>query len=242
MSQRRVLVTRAARDARVLCHALSVAGYSPVRVPLLERVWEVESLATALLEVGPVDILVVTSATTAEVLGAARPCGWEDTLIAAVGPRTAARMESLGFHVDCTPAYPTARHLVAELGDLTGKRVLYPRSNLAAESTLSALSAAGAEVFGLTAYRNQAPARFRDDLKAVLPIAATTLMSASAAQRLADVVQPGLVGQVGRVAAIGPTTAAAARNAGLRVHAVAETPSVKGIIEAVERALAVVMP
>ena len=130
------------------------------------------------------------------------------------------------------PTRSTASDLVRTLGDLTGQRVAYPRGDLASPATTNALVAAGADVVDVVAYANVPPRQYATRLKAALPVAATTLMSGSAAQRLSTALEPTERERLGPIVCIGPTTARVAREVGLEVAAVARPHSVAGLVAA----------
>jgi uroporphyrinogen-III synthase len=225
----RVLVTRPAEDAAAIAHAMGHAGFEPVVVPLLERVWRVDDVARAAAEHPEVDRVIVTSATTAQVIATAAPSAWRGARWAAVGEATADRLEQLGYPVDLVPARATAAQLVAALGDVRGLRVLYPRADLASPATCRSLEQAGAVVVDVVAYDNVAPPDHERRLRHALPLDATTLLSGSAAARLAAAV-PERRERLGKVVCIGPSTERVARAAGLPVHAVADPHSLQGVI------------
>lgn len=230
----RVLVTRAAEDAQVLSYALGVAGFEPVEVPLLRRLWMVDALFEA-AQTDDFDWVLITSAATADVIGVAAPSGWPSAQVAAVGPATQRRLEAMGCRVDLVPVQATGDAIVEAMGDLSGKRVLYPRASIAEPSTAEALRQSGAEVVEVVAYTNEAPPQVRRQLLSCLPVSATTLMSGSAATRLAEAIPEDQRHDLGKIVAIGPTTAKAARAAGLPVHAMANPHTVKGIVSAVRQ-------
>ncbi|MEZ4239683.1 MAG: uroporphyrinogen-III synthase [Myxococcota bacterium] len=231
----RVLVTRAAEDAPVLAHALAVAGYEPVVVPVLERRWLPFAVADLAAERPEADWVVVTSAVAAEIVAVGAPGAWRSARWAAVGPSTADRLGALGYTPERVPDKATARDLVAAMGDLTGQVVVYPRADLAPPATAEGLREAGAEVLDVVAYENVAPAGYEERLRRMLPVAATTLLSGSAAERVAEALpaaeRPGL----GLVVVIGPSTARAAERAGLTVHAEAQPHSVAGVVATLQR-------
>ena len=227
----RVLVTRPAEDAPGLAGLLGRHGYEAVVVPLLERRWRIDAVLQATVDHPEVDWVVVTSGTTAQILAVAAPSAWSTAKWAAVGPATAARLRQLGLPVDQVGAKATARHLIDALGDLTDQRVLYPRADAADPATLAAIADAGGHPVDVVAYDNVAPDGHRARLRSALPVAATTLMSGSAARRLAAALPAG-ADSLGSVVCIGPSTAAAARGAGLPVHAVADPHSVAGLMDA----------
>ncbi len=231
----RVLVTRAAEDARPLCHSLESIGHEPVRVPLLQRLWDVDAVAACANEHPEADWLLVTSATTADVLAAAAPQGFPSARIGAVGPTTARKLSALGRPADLVPERHLGSALVAAMPDLDGCRVVYPKADLAPSTTADLLRDKGATVIEVVAYRNVAPPGHADKLADALPVDATTLLSGSAARRLAAALEGvGGPASLGRVIVIGPSTARVAQEVGLPVHAIANPYTVNGLLQALE--------
>lgn len=232
----RVLVTRPAEDAPALATALGRAGYQPVVVPLIERRWHVEAMIEAAGGHPEVDWVLVTSGTAVDVIATAAPHAWRTARWAAVGPATAARLQTLDIEAEPVPPRSTAEDLVEALGDLSGQKVAYPRGDLANPATHAALAHAGAEVVDVVAYTNVPPDRHVQHLRAALPVQATTLLSGSAAQRLAAAVPDGR-GRLGPIVCIGPSTAKVAEHVGLEVAEVARPHSLNGLIAALRRVL-----
>jgi uroporphyrinogen III methyltransferase/synthase len=176
--------------------------------------------------------------------------GLHGTKIAAVGARTAARLASRGVKADVVPAVAGAEALVAALQReaahrLTGARVLWPRSAIAAPLVAEALSAAGATVDSPVAYRTEfvRPAgieTFLRDLE-VHGIAAVAFLSPSSARGLAAAL-PGndLTALNGRtlVASLGPSTSAALRELGATPDVEPAARSADALAEAICIALA----
>jgi uroporphyrinogen-III synthase len=231
----RVLVTRAAEDAEALSHLLAVRGYQPVRVPLLSRQWRIDEVVRAAISHPDVDIIVVTSGVAADVIAAAAPGAWLEARFAAVGPATAQRLRQHGLPVHVTPSRATGSSLVQALGDLRGRSVLYPRSAAAPPLVAEALRAAGATVFDIIAYTNEAPPDHEQAVRAAVPVDATTVLSGSAGLRLADALRSEHYADLGRVVCIGPSTAAVCRTAGLPVHTVASQHTLGGLLSALSR-------
>jgi uroporphyrinogen-III synthase len=230
MSGPRVLITRASGEAERLTSRLAQLGYEAVEAPLLELWWEVEALiAAANAEV--FQGVVVTSPTAAQVLAVACP-GWSGP-IAAVGPTTAQALTDLGYAVSHVAPGGTAKDLADSLPAEPGQRWLYPHSDLADPAFVEALRARDLSVEAVVAYRNRPVEDAAQRLRAALPVAATLLLSGSAAARLAGLVEDrqGL----GQILAIGPATEAAARQAGLAVHQVAARPTLGDLLATLQR-------
>ena len=233
----RVLVTRAAEDARLLSYFLRNAGCEPIEVPTIDRRWHVHALAATLGRTPHPDWLLLTSATAADVVAAACPQLPADTKLAAIGTSTARRANDLGLQIDRMPEVFTRDALIQAMGDVSGLSICYPRANLAPPVLRDALTAAGASVIDVVAYTNTPPAGYEDDLLNALPVDITTLFSGSAARRVAQAIPEGRRAALGVVLALGPSTAREAAKAGLQVGAVATPHTIAGMVELIRKIL-----
>jgi uroporphyrinogen-III synthase len=161
-------------------------------------------------------------------------------LVAAVGPATAEAAVKEGYRVDYTAKEFRGAALAEGLGPrLKGKRVLLPRSDRAAEDLPEALRAHGAEITEVIAYHTAAPENL--DSGAVEAIRqgrvdAITFMSPSAFHHLLDQIGSANLRQLSArvaLAAIGPVTSAAIREAGLAVAMEAREATVAALVEAI---------
>jgi uroporphyrinogen-III synthase len=238
----RVLVTRALEDAPQLASALAQGGFEPVVVPVLERRWSPLAVAELSGKVPEADWVVVTSAAAAEVVAIGAPMGWRKAHWAAVGTATEARLTELGYRAARVPERATGLDLVAAMGDLRGQVVIYPKADLAGAALGQALQRAGATVHEVVAYENVAPTGYAGRLLAALPVSATTLMSGSAAERVAEAVPEDQRHLLGAIVVIGPSTAVVAQARGLSIAGQADPHTVTGMVAAVVQALRVDMP
>ena len=194
-------------------------------------------LACDHLSEGQFDWVAVTSATTVEVLAHHRVRLPATTRVAAVGPATRAALESAGFRTDFVPQGSfTAAAMVAEWPD-PNARVLLPQSAIAEPTLAAGLSAKGADVTVVAAYQTH-PVPLDDTVIDRLRsgnVDAVLLTSASAARSLAAQVETLPADTV--VACIGPSTTAAARDAGLQVQVTASNSTAEGLIEALSHHL-----
>jgi len=234
----RVLVPRGGRWGDSVAATLRGLGAVPVVAPMINfaSTDNPEALDEALrdLEAGRFSWLVVTSATTVDVLashGTKVPAG---TRIAAVGETTAAALGLAGYEVDFIPQDDySARGLVKEwpAGEHSG-RVLLPQSDIAEPTLLAGLTRLGFDVTFISAYRTIG-VPVADQVAADVAsgrIGAVLVSSGSVARQLAAQLAPLPADTV--VACIGPRTAFDARAAGLPVHIIAETRSADSLIEA----------
>ena len=251
LAGRRVVVTRPATASANLVRELSSRGATAVDCPLI-RVEHADpaSWPDGFGEAGAFDWAVFTSlhgvrafwravrrrGLDARVLGGAK--------IAAVGPKTAAELVRCGWVADLVPGEFRAKALIASLSaEVAGGRVLFPCGTLARDELAVGLRSAGATVEEVVVYDTlptppDAAARreFARGVDAVL------LYSPSAARALAD----GISGTDGRggfdlgdaaIGCIGPTTADAARAAGLRVDFEPAAYTDAGMLDALGRHL-----
>ena len=228
----RVLVTRAREDSLPFADGLVAAGAEPVFVPLVAREWVSESTAPLRRALVTAEVVLLTSAASAEAVARV----WREPVrrprIAAVGPATAARAESLGLIVDVVATRSTGAQLVADLGALDGVPLLYPRAEIATSETAEALGSSGARVTEIVAYRNVEPPGADRDLLKAGPVDLVTLFSSSAARRYGRAcARVGL--NPAPAIAIGPTTAQTAEREGLQVVATASMHTTDGVLHAV---------
>lgn len=142
--------------------------------------------------------------------------------VAAVGRSTGDTLAQRGWVVHLVPASANARGLVDALaaeGVGSGTTVFFPASEIASRTVSAALRDLGAEVVQVTAYRTLPASLDRAACRAAIEngVDVVTFASPSAVKglqtALGDALFDALVARVG-VAAIGSTTAAAAREAG----------------------------
>jgi uroporphyrinogen III methyltransferase/synthase len=209
----RIVVTRAAAQARPLAERLEALGHDVVLCPLIE----VEPLADDPVDVTGYDWVVVTSANGAREL--ARRRRGAPARLAAVGPGTADALREQGLEPDLVPRVATQEGLAAELPRPAG-RVLVAAAAGARRFLVKELDA---DFVPLYRTRELVPAEPPDgDL--------VVLASASAARALGrlPVELPAV--------SIGPETTRAAREAGIEVVREAEPHTLGGLVRAVAEA------
>jgi uroporphyrinogen-III synthase len=194
------------------------------------------ALARALsdLQKGNYDWLVVTSATTVDVIVGLGVTIAPTTRIAAVGETTAAALTLAGYRVDFVPSRDnSARGLVKEWpeSEIRG-RVLVPQSDIAEPNLVSGLGNLGLDVQFVAAYRTVA-VRVTDTVRAEVAsgrIGAVLISSGSVARQIAAQLAP--VPSTTVLACIGPRTAFDARDAGLTIDVIAPHRSAESLVEA----------
>lgn len=228
----RVLVTR--ERPGELGRLLTGEGADVVHVPLISVADAPDGGVELRRELGRLDQydwLVVTSAAGSERVGKAARSA-RHVRLAAVGTATAKRLAELADRpVDLVPE----RQLAAALGDalieqLEGKgRILVAQADRAADTLADLLRAAGHDVVAVTAYST---ASVEPDLQMIEGTDVLVLASGSAAQSWVAACgsrRPPLV------VTIGPSTADAARELGLKVDGIAADHSLTGLVDEVAR-------
>jgi uroporphyrinogen III methyltransferase/synthase len=233
--------------AAVLRESGAVVRWLPtttVRAPL-----DGSPLGEALEHLAETDWLVFTSGHAVEAVCAhpawgARPAAGRRPRLAAVGGRTAELLARRGAPADLVPPSAGAAGLVAALvseegGSLAGRRVLWPRSDIARRELADGLAGAGASVREVVAYRTVATSpveleSFRADLDAGR-IDAVCFLSPSAAEGLATALGGlDLAPLRGRclVASLGPTTSETLARLGAPADVEPERASAPGLAAA----------
>jgi uroporphyrinogen III methyltransferase/synthase len=170
--------------------------------------------------------------------------------LAAVGRATAEALLEYGLVADFIPTRYAGRDIAAEIGNVTGQRMLLPRSDdpwaaligapsrygAGKASLVEALHDRGALVETVAAYAIRPAEPDPVALSALLngclevttftsPSSLTSLTEMLNSRPLADVLSPLTV------ACIGPTTADAAHDLGVRVDIVAEEHTIEGLVD-----------
>ena len=233
----RVLVPRGGKWGDGVAATLRTFGAVPVIAPLINFAAsdDEKGLAVALreLQAGEFDWVVITSATTVDVLMNQNVVIPERTKVAAVGETTGAALALAGYRVDYVPeADNSARGLVKEWphGEIAG-RVLVPQSDVAEPTLVTGLTSLGLNVEFVSAYRTVG-VPVSDHVRADVAdgrIAAILVSSGSVARQIAQQLAP--LPETTIVACIGPRTAYDARAAGLAVNVIAETRSATSLVE-----------
>lgn len=238
LAGRRVLVPRGGAWGDRVAARLRAFGAVPVIAPLLNfaSAEDPAALGAALgeLQDDRFDWIVITSATTVDVLVSQATRIPEGTRVAAVGETTAAALALAGFRVDFVPtADNSARGLVREWprSDIRG-RVLVLQSEVSEPTLVAGLSRLGFTAEFVTAYRTVG-VPVADHVAADVAsgrIGAILITSGSVARQVAAQLAP--LPEETVLVCIGPRTAFDARAAGLPVHAIAEERSEDGLIAA----------
>jgi uroporphyrinogen III methyltransferase / synthase len=243
-----IVVTRAEEGGSALTELLRERGARVLELPLIRVLPPLDPapLEAAAARLSSYDWVVFTSATAVRAFRAvllragspeARP-RWA----AAVGSATARAVAGeLGWSVDAVPDEFSGAHLtsaISAVASVAGRSVLWPRAAGALAAVRHDLEAAGARLDAPEAYRTEPLPDAAAELAhriAARDVDAVTFTSPSAVRCYAATAAA--VGDV-CVAVIGPSTAAAARAAGIRVHIQPQEHTFRGLAEELIRQLA----
>jgi uroporphyrinogen-III synthase len=229
---KRIVVTRAIEQARDLMARLENMGAIVLLLPAVSfsEPSDTAELDRAIRSLGEFNWILFTSANAVRFFArrcrklGVEPCQDGNYRCAAVGPATASAVAAEGFSVDHVAQEFLGAALARELSaSLAGKKVLLPRSERGRPDLPNALKAVGAEVAEVVAYLTGGVGvidpgvmrAIREDQVDVI-----SFFSPSAIENMSADLGEELLSRLGAsaaVAAIGPVTAAALRNAGLPV-------------------------
>jgi uroporphyrinogen-III synthase len=241
---KRVVVTRAPEQAAGLARALEDLGAEVIFLPAIQfaEPEDYAALDQAIASLAQVDWLIFTSgnavrffARRAAALGAGLSPAAPGLKVAVVGGATAEAARAAGFSVDYVARRATGSDLARELGGaVKGRRVLVPSSDRASDDFARALAEAGAEVARPIAYRTLAGPADAPVLETLRrgEADAVTFASPSAFAGVARQLGARALARFA-LAAIGPTTAQAIRDAGLTVAVEARESTAAGLAEAI---------
>lgn len=260
LSGRRILITRARRQAVALATALEEQGAEVLAVPSIEIVSpeSYEPLDAALRNLKKYNWLVLTSVNGVEVLAARLRVLLQTTLplpriglhsgnvlkVAAMGPATAHALETHGIPVDVVPEKYVAESLVEALrGQVFDEDVLLIRAESARDLVPIELEKAGARVHVIAAYRTVVPesscARLREILSGngPLPDAVTFTSSSTVTNFFRLLAEAGAAGWPASVAAasIGPITTRTLLDHGIEPVVEAKEFTIPGLVDALCR-------
>ena len=232
LAGKRFLVTRPQTQAADFVSLLEQQGGEAICIPTIEII-PPESYAAldfVLRDLDEFDILILTSVNGVEalferMLETNQYIGTlTDIFVVVVGPKTAKALQQNCIRPDLIPADHRAEGVVAELlkVGVKGKRILYPRAEIARPLIIDSLQAAGAEVIAPVAYRTILPEGSEPKLRKLLStddIDAVCFSSSSTFDNLYTMLGDDLQKLQGKTKffSIGPQTSETIRKHGFQV-------------------------
>jgi uroporphyrinogen III methyltransferase / synthase len=247
---RRLLVPRPEHQATGTAEAIRRRGAEPVVISSIEihPPPDPEALREAARGVKNYDFCLFTSANGVDRFFAAlNEVGLDARAFAtcrvgAIGPKTAQALVPRGIHADLVAQEFVGEALAQAILDIGGvRRVLIPRALVAREELPQLLRAGGMTVDVVPAYETRpAGGKHRDRLLELLKqggLDVVLFTSSSTVDSLVELLGPDAASLLSRVtlACIGPITAATAHRHQLEIAVSAETYTVEGLLDALER-------
>ncbi|MGD2156497.1 MAG: uroporphyrinogen-III synthase [Anaerolineales bacterium] len=242
---RRIVITRPRHQSSTFEEFLKTKGARPILFPTIQisPIQDTADLDRALKELSRYDWLVLTSTNAVQAvwtrLNALGIKSLPKTLqVAAIGPKTAASLETYGVHPNFVPDTYIAESILPGLGDLQSRWVLLPLADIAHDTLPNGIRSCGGIPDVITAYHtlpaNPNPKALDELRKGVDAITFTSgssvrnFLSLSKHHKMNPLHLPGDP----VMACIGPKTAKVARQAGLTVNVVAKEYTIEGLVDA----------
>lgn len=237
---RRIVVTRARRQAAALAERLEALGAEVLEFPTIE-IRELPIAAEVFDSVGGYDWLVLTSVNGVEAFFGQFLAAGRDlrelagVRLAAIGPSTRAAVEAHGIRVAAQPGEYRAEALLEALGEASGKRILLARAEVAREVLPDRLRERGAIVDVVPVYRTSIPedAGSPADLGDFDLVTFTSSSTVTNFDRLCEGrAREVLAGKL--VASIGPITSATLDGLGIAVDVQPQEYTIEALAAAIE--------
>jgi uroporphyrinogen III methyltransferase/synthase len=236
-----VVVTRARAQASALARRLAGLGAEVIELPAIriEPRIATDDVRRAVDDIYSYALVCLTSPNGVRLLFEALADAERDArslanaTVAAIGPGTAASLREHGVIADIVPEESLAEALVEALAevDVEGRPALIARAAEARDVLPDALRERGAEVDVVALYETVAEQPSAESIEAAQEAEYVTFTSSSTVRNFVQAVGDRFPREA-RVISIGPVTSAAAREAGLEVHAEAERHDIDGLVTA----------
>ena len=247
LAGKQFLVTRPAVQAAEFVDLLEQQGGEAICIPTIEIVppESYKPLDLILRDLDEIDILILTSVNGVEVLfeRMLETNQYIGTLtqifIVAVGPKTAQALTENCIRPNLIPADHRAEGIIAELLQygVEGKKILYPRAEIARPLIVDSLREAGAKIDAPVAYRTISPTGSKERICELLKqgtLDGICFSSSSTVDNLVAMVGndlPHLLGTT-KLFSIGPQTSATISEHGLKVTAEPDSWTLAALVNA----------
>ncbi len=248
LAGRRIVVTRARKQAGSLAQRIAALGGEVIEFPTIETLTPVSfaALDNAVREIESYRWIFFTSVNGVKFFVDRLPLAGKSATnlanakVVAVGSETAKRLGDAGVAVTLTPSSFSAEGILAALNaaELAGQRVLLPRAAQARDLLPDTLRQWGALVEVVEAYRTVAPVFDASSILRRLASGEVDMVTFTSSSTVSNFVQlcggGALAAIVGRaaLASIGPITAQTITELGGQVTVLAQRSTIDGLIEA----------
>lgn len=236
----RILVTRSRAQSNDLCDKLASLGAQPILFPTIEiaPMEDYTALDQAIRLLSQYRWVIFTSVNGVVAfwrrLDALRSTLHASLHVAAIGPATAGALKKRGVRAEFIPEEYVAERILDGIGDVSGRRILLPRADIAREALAVELTRRGAIVDEIAAYRTLPAAPDPHGLAELRRgVDAITFTSSSTVRNFVALIGPSAIGHLQcAIACIGPITAQTAREVGLPVDVMAREYTMDGLVAA----------
>jgi len=244
LAGKRVLITRSRTQASKFRTLLEKRGAQSIELPSIEvaSLGDYRSLDSAIARIRGFGWVIFASTNAVDAVFNRLAAAGKDSrafgevTVGAIGPATSEALARHGIKADFVPARSVSEAVVEELSsrDWNGVQVLLPGADIGRDALAQGLTALGATVERVTAYRTVRPEAVADSARQELKrgVDAVTFTSSSTVRNLVDMLKGDTAAiESSLVVCIGPITADTARELGLRVDLVADDHTVKGLVD-----------
>ncbi|MFC1982299.1 uroporphyrinogen-III C-methyltransferase [Chloroflexota bacterium] len=245
---KRILVTRARRQASTLSQLLAQRGAQPIELPAIDirAVTDFAELDQAISSLEHYHWIIFTSVNGVTAF-------WQRLYnlkrdgralsrlrIGAIGPATAQALKAQGIIPDYIPEVYTTEGIIAGLKnqDIDGQRFLLPRADIADKELGRGIARLGASANEVTAYRTVPANEAINQAKEMLTSGKIDVITFTSSSTVSNLVaafgeEPRAINSA-KIACIGPKTAETAAKAGLGVDILAKEQTMPGLVMAIE--------
>jgi uroporphyrinogen III methyltransferase/synthase len=243
---KKILITRARRQAGHLVQLLRYHGAEPISFPTIEirppENWD--GVDRAIDNISEYDWIIFTSTNGVNFfMGRLRDRNMDirdlkGIRIGSIGSSTAQCVEAMGIKVDLLPEEYRAEGILEELAkeEVRGVRFLLPRAEKARDILPEELGKRGADVDVVAAYRTVIPDAGGEEIISLIEdgqIDLITFTSSSTVTHFAEIIGIDILAELLKgvtVASIGPITAEKAKELGIETHIMPDEYTIEGMV------------
>jgi len=243
---KKILITRQKAQAEDFVKLIEEAGAIPVKFPVIETVhpdsWN--ALDDSIKKLGSYNWIIFTSANGVRFFMERLKFNGKDIRelkgikICAIGPKTAAFVESLGIKADIMPEEYIAEGVIKEMFKIgiEGEKILLPRASAARDILPREIKKMGAEIDVADAYKTVKPAAEAEEIKELFKKGGVDMITFTSSSTVKNFMsffndsEKGLIADA-VIASIGPITAKTVEEFGFKSDIVADEYTIEKFVE-----------
>ncbi len=240
----KILITRSRNENIMLAKKIESYGFEPINIPLIKvEKLDLEDIKVATKKSAYFDWIIITSPNSAKYFFSLVDKKKFNSQIAVTYKKSAKTVQKYGFNPDFVGDGKGASSLIKGLSakyNLNGQRLLYPCSAISDDTVKKEAARAGAkDVVQIPVYKNS-PINDNNTASRLLQAYYDVALfySPSAVNNFVSIFKKGIVKiDVIQAVAIGPKTATALKQAGVKHVVEATDPDFRSVIIAIDRLL-----